>query len=201
MKLFRSLNNNHGFSLIELLVVLTISSVLISIAVPYYGNQTRQGKSNANFNLIFRSVQLARSTAINEGTFVSVCPTANNLNANVIRCANTGDFFVALRDLDQNGVLDGNDADTIALGIVKFSSFQGAGTSNTTANRNTAVTFQPDGNTFNTASQGSMFYCANQDDPQNPAFRQIMQSVIIAATGRARQGDWSGPAFGPAPCP
>ncbi|PCJ15368.1 MAG: hypothetical protein COB04_13405 [Gammaproteobacteria bacterium] len=200
MKLFRSLNSYHGFTLVELLVVLTISTILLSVAAPFFGTFAREGEANANFNQIFRSIQLARSTAINEGTFVSVCPTNDNLanNAvNSINCSASGTFFVAFRDLDQNGVLDTNDANPFNLGVIQFSSLGGTGTSRTTNDpNNPAIIFQPDGNTFNGVNAGTIYYCAAHLELD----QQIRQSAVISTTGRARTGDWSNDAFDGDPC-
>ena len=188
MALINTRPNNAGFTLIELLVVLTISTIMIGVAVPYYSSYIKEGSSNASFNKILRAVQLARSTAINEGTFVSVCPTKQNLAAapDTINCEANGDYFIAFRDLNQDGILNTEDAegaDSINAAVVRFINFNAQGQSETTENTDQAITFQPDGNTFQSADAGTVYFCSNDLE------EQIQQSVVVARTGRARIGD------------
>ena len=66
---------SRGFTLVELLVVMTIGAILVAAAVPsmsYFIATTRT--SNAT-NTMVASFELARSEAIRRNTIVSVCRT------------------------------------------------------------------------------------------------------------------------------
>jgi len=188
MALINTRLNNAGFTLIELLVVVTISTIMIGVAVPYYSSYIKAGSSNASFNQMLRVVQLARSTAINEGTFVSVCPTTQNIAAapSSINCESAGEYFIAFRDLNQDGVLNTEDTEgtgSVNEAVVRFINFNGQGQSETNERRDQAITFQPDGGTYQTADAGSVYFCSNDLE------EQIQQSVVVSLTGRARIGD------------
>ena len=66
-----------GFSLVELLVVITIVAVLMALGVPSYRYVTNSNRVSAEVNALLGDLQFARSEAIKEGATVTVCPTAN----------------------------------------------------------------------------------------------------------------------------
>lgn len=67
-----------GFTIIELMVTLTIFAVLIAAALPAYNDFVRnQRVKTASFEL-FSSLVQARSEAITRNTTVTVTPTSSN---------------------------------------------------------------------------------------------------------------------------
>ena len=65
---------NRGFTLVEMLITLTVIGVLLAIAVPSFRQITlNQGIRTASFDL-FSALELARSEAIKRNTCVSVKP-------------------------------------------------------------------------------------------------------------------------------
>jgi type IV fimbrial biogenesis protein FimT len=66
-----------GFSLVELMVVITIVAVLMALGVPSYRYVTNSNRVSSEVNALLGDLQFARSEAIKEGATVTVCPTAN----------------------------------------------------------------------------------------------------------------------------
>ena len=66
-----------GFSLLELMVVITIVAVLMALGVPSYRYVTNSNRVSAEVNALLGDLQFARSEAIKEGATVTVCPTSD----------------------------------------------------------------------------------------------------------------------------
>jgi type IV fimbrial biogenesis protein FimT len=73
-----------GFTLVELMVVITIIAVLLSLGVPSYRYVTNSNRISAEVNALLGDLQFARSEAVKEGGTVIVCPANTTLSA----CAN-----------------------------------------------------------------------------------------------------------------
>jgi type IV fimbrial biogenesis protein FimT len=72
-----------GFSLVELMVVITIVSILLTVGVPSYRYVTNSNRISSEVNGLLGDLQFARSEAIKEGSTVTVCPP----NADSSACA------------------------------------------------------------------------------------------------------------------
>ncbi len=66
-----------GFSLVELMVVITIVAVLLALGVPSYRYVTNSNRVSAEVNALLGDLMFARSEAIKEGATVTVCPISN----------------------------------------------------------------------------------------------------------------------------
>lgn len=64
---------NRGFTLIELIVVMTISAILVAAAIPSFVWLNARTKAANASNSLLASFELARSEAIRRNMFVSVC--------------------------------------------------------------------------------------------------------------------------------
>ena len=70
----------HGFTLLELMVVLTIAGLLLGIGVPALGNFIRNARLTAAANDFLAELHFARSEAIKRRLPVSVCTSLNPLD-------------------------------------------------------------------------------------------------------------------------
>lgn len=61
-----------GFTLVELLVAMTIAAVMLSFAIPAFNDFTSQRRMTASVNLVVSAVNYARSEAAHRGRDVSV---------------------------------------------------------------------------------------------------------------------------------
>lgn len=107
---------SRGYSLVELITVMTIVGIAIGIAVPSYKYVTNSNRVSGEVNQLLGDLQYARSEAVKEGTFISVCPGTVTTSGSTVTgtCASSGanwqsGWFV-FSDVNGNGVFDsGND--------------------------------------------------------------------------------------------
>src|SRR5258707_3021385 len=64
-----------GFTMIELLIVITIGAILMAIAIPSYRYVTTSNRVAGEINGLLGDVRFARYEAIKEGLNVTICPT------------------------------------------------------------------------------------------------------------------------------
>jgi type IV fimbrial biogenesis protein FimT len=66
-----------GFTLVELMVVITVVAMLMALGLPSYRYVTNSNRVSMEVNTLLGDLQFARSEAIKEGGTVTVCPTSN----------------------------------------------------------------------------------------------------------------------------
>jgi len=67
----------NGFSLIELMITLSIAAILLVVAAPSFRDAMRRNKVSAASNALLADIAYARSEAINRGNVVSICPSSD----------------------------------------------------------------------------------------------------------------------------
>ena len=81
---------HRGFTLTELLVGISIVSILLGIAVPSYRYVTNSYRVSSEVNGLLGDLMFARSEAIKEGQFVTVCASADGATCSGSTAWNTG---------------------------------------------------------------------------------------------------------------
>jgi type IV fimbrial biogenesis protein FimT len=71
----------QGFTLIELMITISIATILMMIAVPAYENASLNSKLASQANSLIAGAQLARSEAIKRNAVVRLCPSDGNAEA------------------------------------------------------------------------------------------------------------------------
>ncbi|MBM0105164.1 GspH/FimT family pseudopilin [Steroidobacter sp. S1-65] len=66
-----------GFTLLELMITVTVAAILLGIGVPAFSDIIRNNRLTAGSNDLLHSTQRARSEAVKRQTTVAVCATAN----------------------------------------------------------------------------------------------------------------------------
>ncbi len=67
----------RGFTLIEMLTVITISTILVALAVPSFQSIIRSSRVSGGTNSLIAALDIARSEAIRRSTVVTVCRSTN----------------------------------------------------------------------------------------------------------------------------
>jgi len=94
-----------GFTLIELIITLTILGILVGLAVPSFNDAALSSKLTGFSNSLVASAQLARSEAIKRNAPVTLCASSNGTS-----CAATADWAVGWIVLSGANVLQRHEA-------------------------------------------------------------------------------------------
>jgi type IV fimbrial biogenesis protein FimT len=68
-------STQSGFTLVELLITITIATILMSIGIPSYKYVTTSNRVSGEINALLGDMQFARYEAVKEGLPVQICPT------------------------------------------------------------------------------------------------------------------------------
>ena len=68
-----------GFTLIEMMITMTISAILLAIAVPSYQSITTNMRMSNEINALSSDLNFARSEAVKRGLNIDVCPPLNGV--------------------------------------------------------------------------------------------------------------------------
>jgi type IV fimbrial biogenesis protein FimT len=125
----RACGDCGGFTLVELMTVLTIVGILIGIAVPSYKYVTRSSRVSSEANQLLADMQYARSEAVREGSFVTVCPTSTltvstSGTVTAASCAGNSNWangWMVFSDLTGNGIFNSG-PDQVLRWYPKFTS-------------------------------------------------------------------------------
>lgn len=75
-----TLATQHGLTLPEILLVLSLASVLYATAIPAVGHWVTQNRQQQIAQRLMQTLQMARAQAVILGVSTEVCPTLNGLD-------------------------------------------------------------------------------------------------------------------------
>ena len=84
------MNTSDGFSLIELLVTVSLVAVVLALGIPSYQSITTSNRMAGEMNALMGDLQVARSEAVKQGSTVTICPTSSA--AAPYACSNSGNW-------------------------------------------------------------------------------------------------------------
>jgi type IV fimbrial biogenesis protein FimT len=99
---------NKGFSMLELMITLSIGAILATVAAPSYQSMMVQSRLSTQSNEFLTALHYTRSEAIKRGTRVTICKS----NASGDSCTSGGnwqDGWIVYSDSGTAGTIDGND--------------------------------------------------------------------------------------------
>ena len=105
------LKASAGFTLVELLTVITIVAILVALGMPSYRNVTDSNRISGEVNGLLGDMQYARSEAIKEGQTVTVCSSANPTAA-APTCSGATSWqsgWIVFSDPNSNQTVDANE--------------------------------------------------------------------------------------------
>ena len=165
-----------GYSLVELLAVLTIASILLSMAVPSMTGMINTQRSTSLGNSFLAGLNLARNEAIKRNARTVLCKSADGLS-----CTSSGGWqqgWILFHDVNNNARLDAGEQ------VIQLQGGVSQGLS-LTGNTNVAnyVSYSASGSAklISGAFQAGTFRLC-----LDPVVVADVRQIILSSTGRAR---------------
>lgn len=162
---------SKGFTLLELLVAITVSSILLVIGIPAFMQMIAGNQRSANSADLYSDLAFARAEAISRNLQVGVCPSDDGAS-----CADGGDWrqgWLIYANTDNSTAGAEPDADEAVL--ASHGEIEGQ-FSLTASGMTTPILFLPSGRS---RSDGRFELCPDDPDLKGRA-------VEITSTGRPR---------------
>ncbi|MDF1762271.1 MAG: GspH/FimT family pseudopilin [Oleibacter sp.] len=77
---FSSININQGFTLVELMIAISIAAILLTVGTPYLGSILSSQASKQASSALSNDIELARNLAISKSVIVGLTPAAGGLS-------------------------------------------------------------------------------------------------------------------------
>jgi len=97
-------HSEAGFNLVELLVVISIASILMGLGVSSYRYITNSSRVSGEINSLLGDMQVARSEAIKRGQTITICPSTDGATCALAGSWNGG--WIVFTDWSGNGAVD-----------------------------------------------------------------------------------------------
>mgnify|MGYP003649905647 CR=1 FL=1 len=164
-------NTQHGFTLLEVLIVLAITAVLMTLATPSLYSYAAQSESKAIIQKLSGLIRLARNNAINHQRSTLLCPSKDGLSCE----QNWQEGALIFEDRNNDKQL--NNAETI---IYFQSPLTENGSIHWSALHN-RLSFSGQG--LSGSSAGSFIYCPADKNPK------YANALIVSFSGKIRRAE------------
>lgn len=106
-----------GFTLVELMVVITIVAVILAYGIPSYNSVITQNRMASEINDLANAMDLARSSAIRQGVNVTICASTNSTSTTTTpACSGSsswGTGWIVFTDIPSNHTYSTASGDTL----------------------------------------------------------------------------------------
>lgn len=163
-----------GFTLIELMVAVTVLGILLALAIPSFVDLMRNSQRSSAVNDLLADMTFARSESARRGRIMAVC--ANDPGSDTGKCAGASDWvkgWIVFQDTNGSGARDADEE------VVRRASARTA--SLLVASDPKVFRLRP----FNQRSDaGRVTFC----DPRDKGLSSAKHSreIVISVTGRVR---------------
>lgn len=159
---------HRGFTIIELMVVLSVAGIVLVYGVPSYNSFVKNGRLSGGVNQLVTAMHLSRSEASKRGVPVVLCTSTSALNAGNESCetsATWSDGWIAFADTDDNGAYN-----TATDVLVQSQGDQGKRLSISASDEiSQLITYLPNGFArlpLNATSGRYIVYCLDDEDDE-----------------------------------
>ncbi|CAH1748588.1 Type IV fimbrial biogenesis protein FimT [Thauera humireducens] len=168
-------STKHGFTLVEMMIVIAIAVILAAIGLPQMNIFTQNNRLVSQVNLLIVTLNEARSSAVTRGRRVVVCESANGTSCN----GNWTDGWMSFVDVEGNGTF--NAATDEILTVVR------AAPAGVTIRLHDVdlISFSPQGNLIDDAGAPAAALFTICDSRGRTSAR----GVIVDPTGRSRAAE------------
>jgi type IV fimbrial biogenesis protein FimT len=100
-----SMDEQKGFTLVELLITMVVVSILLATGVPSFMQFIKNNRVTGQANSFVVSTHMARNEAVKRGISTILCAA----NADMDGCSNVNNWstgWIVFSDLDRDGVID-----------------------------------------------------------------------------------------------
>jgi len=109
MSEMQSRRRTSGYTLLEVLIVMSVVAILAAIAVPSFKYVTTSYRISAEVNALLGDMQFARSEALKQGQWVTICASTDGATCvGSGKAWNTG--WIVFLDSNQNQTVNPNEA-------------------------------------------------------------------------------------------
>jgi type IV fimbrial biogenesis protein FimT len=126
-----------GFTLLELMIALTVAALLTALAVPSFQYVTVSNRVSSEVNAMLGDMQFARAEAIKEGQTVTICSSNNGTT-----CSGTSTWtfgWIVFADANNNQAVDAGEP------VMRVQRAMGGGDTFVANNNIKAITFNREG--------------------------------------------------------
>ena len=103
------MNNQKGVTLIELMIALTVASILLGAAIPSFQKTIINSRLTTIANEFISSINYIRSEAIKAGRSVTLCKSTDGSSCSTSDTVYWDSGWIAWVDLDADGAVDTNE--------------------------------------------------------------------------------------------
>jgi type IV fimbrial biogenesis protein FimT len=159
-----------GFTLLELMMTLTVAAILLSIAAPSFRYVTTANRASSEINALLGDMQMARAEALREGVYVTICASTDGATCAGATAWNTG--WIVFTDAPPLTTLEPGDT------LVKIQRPFSSADSLVSDNGIAAITFNREGIVWNL---GQGFTFTLHDSTNNAAYTRCLSGTIVGA--------------------
>jgi type IV fimbrial biogenesis protein FimT len=165
-------STQHGVTMVELIVVISIVGLLMAIGAPSYRYFTTANRISSEINGLLGDLQFARAEAIREGQTVSVCASTDGASCSGVATWTTG--WIVFSDVGGTvGTLD-----VATDRVLRVQSGLTGGDTLTADNTTSSISFSREG--FATQLPGTVTMTLN-DSTAKAAYTRCLAITIVGS--------------------